>query len=265
VPNLDYFFRFLNIDDDINYVLSGYFSKIAGSFFEGDTLSMILEYCYEEDRHIENLTKHIYCKSLAILLSKLLNFEAPEAPICSPDSSNLNDVFASGGEFDFGATISDSTKFSNMLSGDGDDDKLDDIEEDFGDDKKNKGKSEAQEKLDNLMDGIFEKRIKIFKNLVNNLLASTDLEVISNTQFIFSEFFENNKIDHFKELFIELFMTAENLETIFKCLQLRTERSGSKAKVAIITTIFCSALDIISKTGQDSIDVSEHMGKKIFK
>jgi hypothetical protein len=262
---LDYFFKFLEIDDDINYVLAGYFHKVANTFFEGDYLAMILEYFYAEERHTDNLIKHIYCKSLAMTLNNFLNFETPSPAADSQNSSQLNGFGDT--DFDLGATIGDSNKFSNALNGE-DNEGGEDIEENI-DGEGEKKKSEAQVKLDELLKTVKEKRIKIFKNLINNLVASTDLEVISNTKYIFSEFFSNSKdVDSFKEIMIELFMKKETLDTIFKCLQLRSESSGFKAKVSsvltkvsIITSMFCQALDIISKKGEDCIDFSENMGK----
>lgn len=71
---LDNLFEFLNNFDEINYVLAGYFNKVVVSFINGSFKNDIIDYFFTRPAHADNCIKHIYCRSIAILLSNFLNF-----------------------------------------------------------------------------------------------------------------------------------------------------------------------------------------------
>ena len=201
----------MNIDDEINDVLSGYFLKVVNSFFDGKYKQMILDYFFNSLDHSENLIKHIYCRSISELLTKFLNFSALEMP----ESRKNSFSYGGGGRMlDFRQTITSGDKFSSLTQGQDDDAQDQDLEFESEETKKAK---EKVTKLNELMLGL---RIKIFKDLINRLLASTDLQVIGNITSIFSNFLENYKdVDSFCPIFTQLFFDdKEVLEVLFSCV-----------------------------------------------
>jgi len=59
-------------------VLAGYFNKVVTSFINGDHKQKVLDYFFERPQHAENCIKHVYCRSISVLLSNLLNFQVNE-------------------------------------------------------------------------------------------------------------------------------------------------------------------------------------------
>lgn len=189
----------MQIDDEINYVLAGYFSKTVASFIGGDTKSLILEYFYQDNSHYsEHLIDHIYCKSIATLLTQFLNFSK-----MNDDKNNSLNLDQIG----FGTLR--NTSESN-----------------------NDGK-EKEDEADEFSQKLLEKRITIFKTLINRLFASTDLEVLSNIRDVFFDFFKDSEeISMFKKVFEGVFFNADSINTLFKSIYLR----GSRNKTKVITS-----------------------------
>lgn len=75
---LDHLFKFLENYDEINYVLSGYFKKVVTSFINGDYKTLILNYFFTRPNLADDLVKHVYCRSIAILLGNFMNFQVNE-------------------------------------------------------------------------------------------------------------------------------------------------------------------------------------------
>lgn len=201
---MGYLFKFLEIDDEINYVLSGYFAKTVISFLEGDTTKLILEYFYGNPQNPENLIKHIYCKSISNLLSKFLNFSKLEDE--KNNSLNLGDI-GLGNTFNL---------------------KMDKENE-------NKEGEEKEGDLDEFAKKLLKERISIYNSLINRLLLSTDLEVISNIVDVFHDFFDNSHdLSNFNLLFKGIFFNENTLETLYKCHLAR----GRKNRIKVIFFIF---------------------------
>lgn len=78
IEALDNLFQFLENFDEINYVLAGYFNKVVTSFINGDHKIDILSYFFTRPNLAEDLIKHVYCRSIATLLSNFMNFQVDE-------------------------------------------------------------------------------------------------------------------------------------------------------------------------------------------
>lgn len=196
------------------------------SFLEGESKKLLLEYFFEDPAHSENLIKHIYCKSIASALTSFLNFTSLEDK--KNNSLNLGDI-------GLGNTF-------NLHNGD-----------------KDENKEEKKEDLDQFTQAILETRIKIFKALINRLLASTDLEVIANIKDLFSDLFlKCNEVSNFELLYNGIFCDKDTIDTIFKCMYLRGKRNRTKVilflinfffQVSIIASIFSNALENLYEIG----------------
>ena len=84
-----------------------------------------------------------------------------------------------------------------------------------------------------------EQRIQLYKALINRLLASTDIQVISNITTIFENFFENSKeIDNFKEIFEALFFDdKENLDILFW-------NAEKQQPLSVLLNLYLDSLDV---------------------
>lgn len=70
---LDKLFKFLESDEELNSVLSGYFCKLV-SILISRKQKMLLPYIFDPNRKvIQNLVKHTGQKSISEVLNKLLN------------------------------------------------------------------------------------------------------------------------------------------------------------------------------------------------
>ena len=170
------------------------------SFLEGDSEKPILEYFYETPNHSEHLIKHIYCKSISTTLSKFLNHSKLE-----PNKNNSLNL----GDIGLGNTF-------NLNNGD--EEKKDD-----------KDLTPEEKEFRDFSSKLLVQRISIYKALVNRMLASTDLEVLSNIRDIFDEMYKNcSQISEFPELFKGIFCDPDTLDTMFKCFFSRGKRNRRK-------------------------------------
>lgn len=66
------FLSFLETDEHLNAVLSGYFSKVFSVLVSSRTKE-VFNYVYTHTRDLDNLVKHSYQKSVSEVLIRLLN------------------------------------------------------------------------------------------------------------------------------------------------------------------------------------------------
>lgn len=177
------------------------------SFITGDTKTNILEYFYKkESHHSEHLIKHIYCKSIATLLSQFLNFSK-----MSDDKNNSLNL----GDIGFGSTF-------NLRNGD-----------------ETSKKTPEKEVVDEFSENLVAQRVDIYKTLINRLFASTDLEVLSNIRDVFLDFFKDSEeISLFQKVFEGVFFDQNTIDTLFKCLYLRGSRNNTKVSFFYYSVIY---------------------------
>lgn len=62
-------------DEEVNYVLAGYLNSVMTSFIKSETevKNAILNYFYTSETLADEMINHLYCRSIAILLSNFLN------------------------------------------------------------------------------------------------------------------------------------------------------------------------------------------------
>lgn len=71
---LDYVMSFLETDENLNDVLTGYFSKLVNSLAQKRT-DLFLPYLYENETRMMNFCKHVYSRSLTEDLSTIMRQE----------------------------------------------------------------------------------------------------------------------------------------------------------------------------------------------
>ena len=72
---LEKLMKFILTQGRRNLTLAGYFAKVVNSFINRRG-SNILDYVYERPEIIDALITHIYSRSLAEVLSKIINFDS---------------------------------------------------------------------------------------------------------------------------------------------------------------------------------------------
>ena len=90
-PNLEYFFEFLE-QDDLNYVLSGYFSKIFNHLINNKNYKLIKYIFIQNCNFIDKLIKNIKRKSISDCLYKLLIMPIDENEIKEGNEIKINIV-----------------------------------------------------------------------------------------------------------------------------------------------------------------------------
>ena len=78
---LDALFFYIKSSEEVNYVLAGYLNSVVSSFIKGDAdvKIAILEYFYSSPNLIDTMIDHLYCRSIASLLSNFINIQTAEA------------------------------------------------------------------------------------------------------------------------------------------------------------------------------------------
>lgn len=119
----------------------------------------------------------------------------------------------------------------------------------------------AMDAADQIPD-FLEKRIALYKKLVNRLLASSDPEVIDNIAFIFEEFLKKcGDIRGSEKIFDALFFNNETLSTFFKIIY--SSRVHNNSKTAIICHILIQVLSTLTEK-RESTDNNYDIEKKYF-